>query len=283
MNSLNPFKIISNIENESLEFEKMAVKDAVGAAIIYGIILCLIGGFTRVFSINNKSQLEMFMLNTIMALMILAATTIIFYKLYIIRSDKDLFLKEVYKKFTIRNIFYATVAIVGFRIISNNLVIFVLDPFSKILMPKSMLKSIGEIIQMPFIIYVCIVGPAMEEFVFRGVILGGLLKKYSGKNSIIVSALLFGIVHLNGIQFINGFLLGVLLGYVYVKTKSIYLCMYSHMLFNSIAFVLAYVPYMNRTQNLFVVISLTILGVVFIIYGLKKVSKCKDLDKVPRI
>ncbi|AZV57503.1 type II CAAX endopeptidase family protein [Clostridium sp. AWRP] len=280
MNSLNPFKIIYNIENESLEFEKMAVKDAVGAAIIYVIILCLIGGFTRAFSINDKSQLEMFMLNTIMALMILAVTTIIFYKLYIIRSDKDLFLKEVYKKFTIRNIFYVTVAIVGFEVISNNLVIFVLDPFSKILMPKSMLKSIGEIIQMPFIIYVCIVGPAMEEFVFRGVILGGLLKKYSVKKSIIVSTLLFGIVHLNGIQFINGFLLGVLLGYVYVKTKSIYLCMYSHVLFNSIAFVLAYVPHMYKIQNLIAVVSLTILGIVFIIYGLKKVSNFRHLDKI---
>lgn len=283
MSNLNPFKIISNIENESLEFEKMAIKDAVGAAFIYVIILYLIGGFTSVFSINGKSQLKMFIFNTIAALILFAVTTIIFYKLYIIRSDKDLFLKEVYKKFTIRNIFYVTAAIVGFEIISNNLIIFVLDPFSKILMPKSMLKSIGEIIEMPFIIYVCIVGPAMEEFVFRGVILGGLLKKYLVKKSIIVSALLFGIVHLNGIQFINGFLLGVLLGYVYVKTKSIYLCMYSHMLFNSIVFVLAYVPYMNRTQNLFVVISLTILGVVFIIYGLKKISKCKDLDKVLRI
>ncbi|QXE17874.1 hypothetical protein [Clostridium sp. 001] len=55
------------------------------------------------------------------------------------------------------------------------------------------------------------------------------------------------------------------------------------MLINSIVFVLEYVPYMNKIQNLFVVISLTILGVVFIIYGLKKVSKCKHLDKVPRI
>lgn len=283
MNSLNPFKIMSNVENESLEFEKMAVKDAVGAAFIYVIILCLIGGFARAFSINGKSQLEMFIFNTIVALILFAVTTIIFYKLYIIRSDKDLFLKEVYKKCTIRNIFYVTVAIVGFRIISNNLVIFVLDPFSKILMSKSMLKSIGEIIQMPFIVYVCIVGPVMEELVFRGVILGGLLKKYSVKKSIIVSALLFGIIHLNGIQFIIGFLLGSLVGYIYVKTKSIYLCMYSHMLFNSIAFVLAYIPHMYKIQNLIAAVFLTILGVVFIIYGLEKVSKYKYLDKVPKI
>jgi membrane protease YdiL (CAAX protease family) len=105
----------------------------------------------------------------------------------------------------------------------------------------------------------------MEELVFRGVILAGLLKKYSVKKSIIISSLLFGIIHLNGIQFINAFFLGIFIGYIYVKTKSIYLCMYFHILFNIIGFI--YIP---KIHNLLVTILFAIIGLIFIIYGIKK-------------
>lgn len=175
-----------------------------------------------------------------------------------------------------KNIFYLTVAVVGFKIISNDLVVFILDPFSKILMPKLMLKAISEVTQISFLMYVCIIGPAMEELVFRGVVLGGLLKTYSAKKSIIISAILFGISHLNGIQFIDAFLLGVFMGYIYVKTKSIYLCMYAHILFNSIGFTLIYLP---KIQNLIVIIPITILGGLFMIYGLKKINNFVYVQK----
>lgn len=274
MRDLNPFNIIFNIENEIVDFQKVDIKNAIGAMFVYIIIL----SFTGVLFVNKNFSLKIFILNSFAAFIIFVITIIIFYKMYGIVVNEKNICKKVFRKFTVRNIIYFTIAVFGFKIISNNFVTFVLAPFSNILMPKLALKALGEVTQMSFVIYVCIIGPAMEEFVFRAVILGGLLKKYSVKKSIIISSILFGISHLNGIQFINAFLLGILLGYTYIKTKSIYLCMYSHIVFNSIGFALIYMPYTVNNQNLFLAILSTILGIVLIIYGLKEINNFKTSD-----
>lgn len=275
MHKLNPLEIISHIENGTIEVKKMNIQDCIVATLIYEVILVFIGGlFVKT---NSNSLLKVFISNSLMALVIFAVTTILFYGLYLIAIDEKNICEKISKKFTIRNIFYLTIAVVGFKIISNDLVVFILDPFSKMLMPQFTLKAISEVTQISFLMYTCIIGPAMEELVFRGVVLGGLLKMYSAKKSIIISSILFGISHLNGIQFINAFMLGVFMGYIYVKIKSIYLCMYSHVLFNSIGFVIIYLP---KIQNLTIIVPITILGCLFIIHGLKKVSMLnKKVDR----
>lgn len=275
MYKLNPLEIISHIENRTIEVKKMNIQDCIVATLIYDVILVFIGGlFVKT---NSNSLLKVFISNSLMALVIFAVTTILFYGLYSIAIDEKSICKKISKKFTIRNIFYLTIAVVGFKIISNDLVVFILDPFSKMLMPQFTLKAISEVTQISFLMYTCIIGPAMEELVFRGVVLGGLLKMYSAKKSIIISSTLFGISHLNGIQFINAFMLGAFMGYIYVKIKSIYLCMYSHVLFNSIGFVIIYLP---KIQNLMIIVPITILGCLFMIYGLKKVSMSnKKVDR----
>lgn len=274
MRSLNPFKIISNIENEVVDFQKVGIKGAIGETFIYFIILF----FTGILFINKKFSLKIFILNALAAFILFVIITVVFYTVYGTIVNKADICKKVFRKFTVRNIIYLTIVLFGAEIISNNLVVFVLDPFSKILMPKLALEAFSESTQMPFIIYVCIIGPAVEEFVFRAVILGGLLKKYSIKKSIIISSILFGISHLNGIQFINAFLVGILLGYIYSKTRSIYLCMYFHMAFNSIIFAHIYMIYIVKNQNLLLTVLVTILGLVLIIYGLKEINNFKVSD-----
>ncbi len=66
-----------------------------------------------------------------------------------------------------------------------------------------------------------IAAPILEELIFRGIILDGLLKNYTPTKAILVSALLFGLVHLNPWQFVTGFLVGIFSGWVYYKTKSL--------------------------------------------------------------
>lgn len=68
---------------------------------------------------------------------------------------------------------------------------------------------------------IVIVAPILEELIFRGIILDGLLKKYSPIKSIIIASVLFGIVHLNPWQFIAAFSLGIFIGWIYYKTKSV--------------------------------------------------------------
>ena len=71
------------------------------------------------------------------------------------------------------------------------------------------------------LITVAFLAPVLEEIIFRGIILNGLLKNYSPIKAIVWSAALFGIVHLNPWQFIGAFIIGLVIGWIYWKTNSI--------------------------------------------------------------
>ena len=58
------------------------------------------------------------------------------------------------------------------------------------------------------------------------------------RNAIIISALVFGIVHFNPWQFIGAFLLGIVLGVVYFKTKSLLMSIFLHFFNNTIVVVM---------------------------------------------
>ena len=75
---------------------------------------------------------------------------------------------------------------------------------------------------------IVILAPVLEELIFRGVILRGLLKHYSPVTAIIVSSILFGAVHLNPWQFISASILGMFIGWVYYRTQSISLAIIIH-------------------------------------------------------
>ena len=97
-------------------------------------------------------------------------------------------------------------------------------------------------------ITIVIAAPILEELIFRGIILNGLLKSYSPLKSIIISSLLFGLIHLNPWQFIGASIGGILSGWVYFKTKKITLPIIIHMTNNSLAFFSSYFD--SRNVNL---------------------------------
>ena len=83
-------------------------------------------------------------------------------------------------------------------------------------------------------IQVIIIGPIIEELIFRKILLGKLLEKFSKRpiKAIVCSALIFGIVHLNIIQGVAAFGGGIILGLIYYYTKSIKATIFAHILNN---------------------------------------------------
>lgn len=83
-------------------------------------------------------------------------------------------------------------------------------------------------------IQVIIIGPIIEELIFRKLLLGKLLEKFSNRpiKAIVYSALIFGIVHLNIIQGVAAFGGGIILGLIYYYTKSIKATIFAHILNN---------------------------------------------------
>jgi membrane protease YdiL (CAAX protease family) len=91
-----------------------------------------------------------------------------------------------------------------------------------------------------FIISIILVGiiPAFtEEMFFRGIILNGFKNNYSEKKAVIISAILFGIIHLNPWQFISAFIIGIFSALICIRTRSILLSIYIHMFNNIMAIV----------------------------------------------
>ena len=85
-----------------------------------------------------------------------------------------------------------------------------------------------------------IAAPILEELIFRGIMLDGLLRIYSPTKAVIVSSLLFGLVHLNPAQFVGGALVGGFMGWVYVHTRSVMATILIHAAFNLTAFTESY-------------------------------------------
>ena len=79
---------------------------------------------------------------------------------------------------------------------------------------------------------VSIFTPFAEEFLFRGFILGMLLKRYGPVTSIVISSFIFSIAH-EPIAMALAFGGGCLYGWLRIKTGSIYPSMIAHALWNS--------------------------------------------------
>lgn len=79
-----------------------------------------------------------------------------------------------------------------------------------------------------------VLAPLFEEFWFRGLVLHSL-KPYGNGFAIFVSSILFGLTHSNLAQFFYATVIGIVLGYVAVQTKSIVTTTLMHAMFNSIS------------------------------------------------
>lgn len=87
------------------------------------------------------------------------------------------------------------------------------------------------------ILKVVIIAPVIEELIFRGLIMHGLMRNYSKFTAVFVSALLFALFHLNPWQFPATIILGILLGIVMLRTRNIYLCILGHAINNGLVFI----------------------------------------------
>ncbi len=89
-----------------------------------------------------------------------------------------------------------------------------------------------------FLIFAVVVAPVNEEIFFRGLLVPRI--------GILPSAILFGILHASynstfGIEIIAAFIFGLLAGYVFKRTKSLYPSIVAHMLVNALALFVIFV------------------------------------------
>lgn len=82
-----------------------------------------------------------------------------------------------------------------------------------------------------------LLAPVMEEVLFRGLIQGAICKRDGAVKGILLSALLFGAIHVVPQQAINAFFCGIVLGYIYLRTGSLLAVILLHALNNAISYI----------------------------------------------
>jgi membrane protease YdiL (CAAX protease family) len=76
------------------------------------------------------------------------------------------------------------------------------------------------------------IGPLVEELIFRGIILNVLKVKYGNKLALIVSSVLFSVVHVNPSQMAVALVIGLILGYIFILTNSLAFVILLHSMSN---------------------------------------------------
>lgn len=83
------------------------------------------------------------------------------------------------------------------------------------------------------VVITTLLAPVLEEMLFRGIILRSFLLQYPKWLSILGSALIFGAAHMNLYQFTAAFMLGLFLGWLYQRARSLVPCIILHAVYNA--------------------------------------------------
>ncbi len=126
----------------------------------------------------------------------------------------------------------------------------------------------------------CVVVPIAEELLFRGVVLRRIRSFAGMAYGVIFSSILFGIVHVNLVQFVYAALLGMLLGIIVMKTKRVFYAVIGHGAANLVAILRAETgvldfSYAYNWQACFFTVAMALCGMYLFYFGMRLFSQEK--------
>lgn len=122
-------------------------------------------------------------------------------------------------------------------------IIIALEPIINLIPIPEMFKELLNNLfskTVPALLTAVIAAPILEELIFRGIILEGLLKNYNPLKAILITNIFFGIAHLNPWQFVGAFIFGIFISWVYMKTRNIFLPVLIHFVNNLVGYLAIY-------------------------------------------
>jgi len=127
-------------------------------------------------------------------------------------------------------------------------------------------------------ITVALVGPILEEIIFRGVVHKYMDRLMSRHAAVFLQALIFGFIHLNITQGIYAFFLGVIIGYIYLWFDSIYVAIAVHVAFNGTNIALLYLFGDSEIDLLYFLIT-AVIGFIASMAGITFLANKKASEK----
>lgn len=111
-----------------------------------------------------------------------------------------------------------------------------INAISMLFVDNTIVAMTDIILNVPFLLmlFLMAVLPAtVEEFVFRGIAYGGYRKSGTKFMAVMLSALMFGLMHMNLNQALYAFVIGILLALLFEATNSIFTTMLFHFIYNA--------------------------------------------------
>jgi CAAX amino terminal protease family. len=171
----------------------------------------------------------------VLAVMVSNIVLYVLYKKYLSnRTRKQVDLKEV---FSGKNIgIYLGISIGCQMFVSG--VLTLISPFFQALFAQYEATISSIFISDTIIagVYVVILAPVVEELMIRGILLNRLRYALPFYAANLIQAAVFGIYHGNVIQGLYAFGIGLILGYIYEKTGTLWASVFVHMLINGSGF-----------------------------------------------
>lgn len=132
----------------------------------------------------------------------------------------------------------------------------------------------------------CLLGPLAEEMIFRGAIERRLLEKnWNPWFAIVISALLFAVAHMNFAQGFTALVIGIFMGWVYYRTRSIWPTVIIHVVNNTLACLFSLMAPESMCDETFTLplsigIPVTVIGIILIYLAAKKIGWLTE-DRTP--
>ena len=94
-----------------------------------------------------------------------------------------------------------------------------------------------------------LITPILEELLHRGVVYGRLRRRMGMWSAVVISALIFAVLHFNIVQFVYAFLMGIVFALVVEKTGRLSLTVIAHIVANTIAVIRTETGFLQGTVD----------------------------------
>lgn len=218
---------ITEIKTNRRDFNKLGLIMFFGTLIIYGVQILASLIVAKIPAINNNADLY-FLCNMLPTYIIAYPAIFLMFKIMPVQISQE---KKHMKVSHILIAFLICYAGTYLTNLVGNIITAIIGAIKQSEVENVMASLTSQISPWVNFLVVVIAAPVMEELLFRKFIIDRI-SHYGEGVAIVVSGLMFGLFHGNLNQFVYAFLIGVLFGFIYIKTRQIKYTIILHMIVN---------------------------------------------------
>lgn len=226
-----------------------AIGAVLGVIILWRLALYIVNmGCTLTYTVSQSETIS----NVVRVVLLMIILILII--------NTELVKSENFKKISfsnIGNLLILSVGMDGIQALISKSLSTIFPSYLKV--SESIFNSSDSYLQL---IIIVILGPILEEMLFRGIIFGYLKKNFNIIAAVIVQALVFGVVHGNIVQGVYAFISGILLAIVYLHYESIFACIIVHMTINLLGTLVNVFLVSKINNEIISIILFAIMGIV---------------------